>query len=199
MQRITTWEDVRPGDIGFIAGDGFVSDAIQALTHRHDLGGLQTPSHAFLVLSRTEVFEALEIVKKRPLSCYKAHFEAGNVYIFRPWDIPTDIRREALGRLVKKYDRAQYGWGQIAGFLGVVARRRLFGRNTVNLLPVGTICSELVSIYLQDLRESLSLAGYANGADLLWWVVSIRKDSIDPALEMYCCQNDRLPATITGV
>lgn len=198
MLRIEKWEDVRPGDVGFIAGSGFVSDAIRHLTHRHDLQGLQTPSHAFLVLSRSEVFEALEIVKIRYIDCYKAHFAAGRVYIFRP-ECPADIRRAALLRLTKRYNKAAYGWGQIGGFLGVVARRKLFGCNTANLMPIGTICSELVAIYLRDIRDQLLAAGYQIQADFLEWVTRIPTNSIDPALELACCLTDRLPKTITGV
>lgn len=197
MKRIIDWSQIRHGDIGFIAGEGFVSEAIRTLTERMDLLLLPTPSHAFLILSKTETIEALEKTVVRPVALYKQRFEAGLVFIYRP-DVPDSVRRLAIDWVYDNYKGAAYGWGQILGFLPVMAWRKLTGQDPVNLLPVGTICSELVLLFLRKEFKLCASLGHHEQAIKLAWVTALSKDTTDPALELACCQRDSLPPNYAG-
>lgn len=197
MRRITEWAEIRGGDVGFHVGRGFVSQAIEALTERHDLQGLQTPSHAALVLSRSEVIEALDKTVVRALACYQQRFGEGLFYVYRP-DLSDDVRREALAWVAREYRGAAYGWLQIPAFLPVLGLRRLFGRDLPNLMPVGTICSELVLLYLRKAHELLVCTQDVARANYLRWVWAVGQDTTDPALQLACCQRDAVPLYLAG-
>jgi hypothetical protein len=197
MQRITVWKDVMPGDVGFFVGSGFVSEAIRSLSQRQDLGGLPTPSHAALILSRSEVMEALEKTVVRCIEVYKAAFERGDFLLYRP-DVPAPIRRAALGEMAKEYKGAAYGWGQIPAFLPVLWVRRKLGIDVPNLLPVGVICSELVLIYLRKCYVGMDSAGLVLLSRALRWSLAIGEETTDPALLMACCQRDAVPLYLSG-
>ncbi|MEW5763703.1 MAG: hypothetical protein ACOYXN_00470 [Acidobacteriota bacterium] len=197
MQRVERWQDIRPGDIGFLRGEGFLSDSIAHLTARRDLMGLQTPSHSLLVLSRTQVIEALEKTKVRPIEVYRTRFDAGDLVVFAP-DVPKEIRREALHYIWTRYNHAAYGWGQILAFLPVLFWRRLRGRDPVNLLPLGVICSELVLLYLRRCFDRLLAAGHSTRADRLAWAYRLSRNTTDPALQLSCCLRDGLPESLAG-
>lgn len=197
MQRIRQWNEIQPGDLGYLRGEGFFSEAIEHLTDRLDLAGLPTPSHAVLILSKTQVIEALDRTRVRPLSVYQARFEAGDFLVFRP-DVPAQVRRQALDDLWRRYNGAAYGWGQILAFIPVLFLRRLTGRDAVNLLPLGTICSELTLLYLRRCYELLHAAGDLARAGLLAWAWHLQQNTTDPALQLACVLRDGLPPTLDG-
>ncbi len=199
MQRVERFEDIQPGDVGWLRGEGFTSDAIAHMTARLDLMGYATPSHSVLVLSRTQVIESLSRTVVRPLSVYQTRFQSGDFVVFRP-AVPIEIRRRALDEIYRQYNGAMYGWGQILAFIPVMFWRRLTGRSAVNLLPLGTICSELVFLYLQKCRDLLREAGPGGRlfASRLDWTGSLRQNSTDPALLLACALRDALPPTLDG-
>ena len=198
MRRIRTWDDVGAGDLGSIAGTGFLSDAIIHATQRADLlDGVPIPSHSFLVLSRFQVIEALERVVVRPRAVYRQAFEDGHVQIYRP-DAPDYVVKGVLAGLRKDYLGRAYGWGQIIAFLPVLLWRRLTGQDAVNLLPLGTICSELVTVYCRRLLDACSRSGLYSQALALAWASALDPNTTDPALLLACEQRDSLPPSFAG-
>lgn len=197
MKQVERWQDIEPGDLGYLRGTGFVSESIEHLTDRLDLMGFPTPSHAVLVLSKTQIIEALSRTKVRPLAVYQGRFLAGDFVVFRP-DVPAAIRRQALDEIWRKYNGAAYGWGQILGFLPVIAVRRLTGKDAVNLLPLGTICSELTLLYLRRCYDLLHVAGDLARAARLAWAWHLQQNTTDPALQLACVLRDTLPPTLDG-
>jgi hypothetical protein len=193
MLRVNKWEDVQPGDLGWYVGPGIISDAIEHITARKDLIslGFKIPSHVFIVLNKTQVIEALEKTKVRSKLEYKADFEAGNVYIFRP-DAPEQIVKDTLLEFYSKYDNHPYGWLQILGFIPVLLLRKLH-LNVFNPFPLGTVCSEDGLIYLRMLMLALSKAGETEKALKLGWTVRLDPNTTDPALLLICCIKDDVP------
>jgi|GEM_PF-4102755 len=188
MHRVP-YEDLRLGDIGFVAGEGFLSKAITRLTRRSDLRGIQTPSHAFVICSRTQVIEALDKTKIRPLAVYSAAFKAGRALAFRPPGT-LQAKRVAMQSFVREYLNASYGWMQIMGFLPVLWARKRFGGKMANPAPGGEICSEISVLWLWRLQMSLHMGGEREAADRLAWVDLLDRDTTDPALLLaFCLQN----------
>ena len=181
-----------------MAGTSFISDVIEHTTWRQDLlDGVPVPSHSFLVLSRFQVMEALDKVIVRPLAVYQPDFEAGRVMIYRP-DAPPDVVAPVLKAIRKDYLGAAYGWLQIVAFLPVLWWRRLTGQDLRNALPLGTICSELVTVYCQRLLAALSAASLYGQALRLAWASALDPNTTDPALLLACEQRDSLPPSLAG-
>jgi len=193
MERITSWKEIELGDLGFYAGDGFLSESIEHLTHRDDLDGLPTPSHSLIILSKSQVFESVKYTRIRPLMLYEDDFKAGRMIVFRP-PLSKDLRAEALSEMTIKYNNAIYGWGQILAFIPVLWWRRLTGNQGINVLPAGTVCSELSLILCRKYYDKAD----STAARLLRWAYQLNKNTTDPALLMSCCIHDRLPVDLAG-
>lgn len=197
MERVRCWGDLRAGDVGFYAGEGWVSRQIRRLTRREDLGDDPVPSHAFLVISRSEVIEALEKTKVRGLSFYQEDFVAGRAWAYRP--AGSDLaKREAVRLMVDRYNGAAYGWLQILGFLPVLAIRRRWNHDAPNPAPLGKICSEDVLLFLRILRGVLRRLTEDQAARLVSWSLALDPNTTDPALLCRCCQIDGVPEDLDG-
>lgn len=108
------------------------------------------------------------------------------------------MRRQALDDTWKRYNGAAYGWGQILAFIPVLFWRRLTGRNAVNLLPLGTICSELTLQYLRRCSVLLRAANDQDLSPLLEWTWVLQRNATDPALQLACVLRNGLPPTLNG-
>lgn len=180
------YDDLRTGDIGFVAGKGAVSKTISRLTKRRDLGGFPTPSHAFVLASRTQVVEALEKTKVRSSAVYAAAFGARRATAFRPPGSP-EVKRTAMRAFLREYTGASYGWLQIVGFLPVLWARKRLDKEIRNPVPGGEICSEIALLWLWRLQVALEIAGEKDAARSLEWVDLLSRDTTDPALLMSEC------------
>lgn len=195
MQRITKWEDIKGGDIAFFHGEAAICEAIEHMTGREEIeaAGMQVPSHALLFLSMTEVYEALgNGPMVRPKEVYQEDFDAGRLFVFRPAG-SKEAKREALDRVWKGYRHSPYGWLQTGVGFPVVVLGRKAGVDLPNPMPLGIICSELVLLYLRELREILLSAGWVADSDLLEFTKHLHRESTDPALLMVASMTDAVP------
>ena len=198
MKRITRWQDVTTGMLGSIEGKGFISESIEHMTQRNDLlDGVKTPSHSFVVINPMFVIESLSHTVLTPLASYRQAFDEGRVVFYEP-PIPVEIRAKALRTIRRSYLGADYGWGQILAFLPVLFWRRLTGHRAPNLLPIGTICSELALMAIREYRKEAVAAGLHDAARRLVWSVALNRQITDPALLLACEQRDALPPTLDG-
>lgn len=194
--------DAQTGDIGFHDGREEVSQAISSATdtrqYRRAIAGTDlaarayVPSHAFIVRSRTQVIEALEKTRVRPLAVYADASAEGRVVLFRP-EAPEEMKGQVMEAFVRHYEGAAYGWLQVVGFLPVLWVRRLTGRRMPNPFPAGLICSEDALLYLRALHFVLREAGLHREEAKLRWSKRVGRNTTDPALLLACCLNNAEP------
>lgn len=178
---------LEPGDIVFVRGDGFVSNAILRLTRRRGEGPSWV-SHVAIVdvggpLLTAELLEAVGRVRRTTIRDSYLGRDCA-IAVARPRGL-TERDREVLLAEVRRYEGRAYGWGKLAlHFLdaALAGGREVFRRLSNDRWP---ICSWLVA-------RGYAALGWTFGANVT--VAGAQPDDIWD----YCAEHPEKYAWPTG-